>query len=255
MPETKAKTPTAPKKPAIPSLQEKFNNVLADLRSGREDALPIFLKEQLINFDVISEEETQHTTFRQHTKDGTDRLVWIYEADLTVRWTNAEKPSDQLESKIHAIGTSDKGPATAKMAAWDGTLAAYFGSKFWQPIELTGGYEEDYPSMLAALATQGAAQRPAQPRNAPEGINTQENAKNAPQRKSDGRRTLTGPQIDRMYRKAEAAGITMQQVDAELRKRYNAEDPHTITRQQYDEICKELDDMARNRQQGGQPNE
>ena len=52
-----------------------------------------------------------------------------------------------------------------------------------------------------------------------------------------------------MYRKAEAAGITMQQVNAELRNRYNAEDPHTITRQQYDEICRDLDDMARNRQQ------
>ena len=252
MPETKAKTPTAPKKPTIPSLQEKFNNVLADLRSGREDALPIFLKEQLINFDVISEEETQHTTFRQHTKDGTDRLVWIYEADLTVRWTNAEKPSDQLEAKIHAIGTSEKGPASAKLAAWDGTLAAYFDTKFWQPIGGAGLYEEDYTS---EQTPQGATQRPTQPRNGVEGINTQASAKNAPQRKPDGRRTLTGPQIDRMYRKAEAAGVTMQSVDAELKKRYNAEDPHTITRQQYDEICRDLDDMARNRQQGGQPNE
>lgn len=252
MPETKtAKTPAATKKPAIPSLQEKFNKVLSDLRSSREEALPIFLKEQLINFDVISEEETQRTTFLQHTKDGTDRLVWIYEADLTVRWTNAEKPSDQLEAKIHAIGTSEKGPASAKLAAWDGALAAYFGSKFWQPIELTGGHEEDYTS---EQPQQEAAQRPSQPRNAPEGINTQEDAKNATQRKSDGRRTLTGPQVDRMYRKAEAAGVTMQSVDAELKKRYNAEDPHTITRQQYDEICRDLDNMARNRQ-GGQPNE
>lgn len=251
MPETKAKTPTAPKKPAIPSLQEKFNNVLADLRSGREDALPIFLKEQLINFDVISEEETQHTTFQQHTKDGTDRLVWIYEADLTVRWTNVEKPSDQLESKIHVIGSSRMGPASAKLAAWDSALATYFASKFWLEPLYMKSYEEDYTS---EQPQQGAAQRPSQPRNALEGINTQEDSKNATQRKSDGRRTLTGPQVDRMYRKAEAAGVTMQSVDAELKKRYNAEDPHTITRQQYDEICRDLDNMARNRQ-GGQPNE
>ena len=60
--------------------------------------------------------------------------------------------------------------------------------------------------------------------------------------------------MDRMYKKADAAGITMQQVDEELRKRYNAEDPHTITRAQYDEICRDLDDMAHKRQ-GGQPNE
>lgn len=85
-------------------------------------------------------------------------------------------------------------------------------------------------------------------------MNPQPSVKNAPQPKSDGRRTLTGPQMDRMYRKAEAAGISMQQVDGEIRKRYNAEDPHTITRAQYDEICKNLDDMARSRQ-GGQPNE
>ena len=249
MPETKTTKAAPAKKPACPTLQEKFSNILAELRndSDREDALPIFLKEQQISFDVICEEAAQTSTFWQHTPDGKDRLVWTYEADLTVRWTNVEKPTEKLEARIHAIGSSDEGPAAAKTAAWSSALGAYLGAKFWQPPE---AYYTPL-TYISEKAAQELTQRGTQPRNAPQGINTQQNAKNAPQAKSDSRRTLTGPQMDRMYKKAEAAGVTMQQVNEELRKRYNAEDPHTITRAQYDEICRSLDDMARNRQ-GGQ---
>lgn len=245
-----AETKTTAKKPPVTTLQQKFCRIFdpTDPENGS-------LAEQLIaagiNFDPICEAAVEHTTFWQRTKNGTERLIWIYESDLTVRWTNSEKPSDQLEATIHTIGTSDKGPADAKAAAWDHGLSVYFGSKFHIIPEQMILHEEDCASERAA---QKPPQRPAEPRNSAQGINTQANTKNPPQRQSDGRRTLTGPQIDRMYKKAEAAGISMQQVDTKIRTDYGAEDPHTITRQQYDEICRLLDNEAAMRRQGGQPN-
>ena len=246
-----AETKTPAKKPPVATLPEKFNSIVREIKNGTEEALPLFLSDKGITFDVISEDGVQHSSFWQHTPEGTDQLVWVYESDLTVRWTNAEKPADKLDAMIHVIGTSNKGPATAKLAAWDSALATYFASKFWLPPLLKDPHAEDATNVKS---TQRPTQSLAEPRNGSQGINTQEPAKNAPAAKNTARRTLTGPQMDRMYRKAEAAGITMQQVDAEIRSKYNAEDPHTITRQQYDEICRRLDDAARNRQ-GGQPNE
>ena len=38
---------------------------------------------------------------------GVQRTVWVYEEDLTIRWTNADNPEDILEVTLHAIGTND----------------------------------------------------------------------------------------------------------------------------------------------------
>lgn len=246
---TEAKTTT--KKPTPANIHQKFVEICKALNAQDHGAgLFELLTDHRITFAVTDEEAVQHSTYWQHTLGSPDRLVWIYEADLIVCWTNAEKPSEQLQARIHAIGASDQGPAPAKGQAWDSALAYYLQTKFNLPAEA-------YFTPAAYISEQtvaGTPQRPAQPRNTAEGINTQANAKNAPQRQSDGRRTLTGPQIDRMYKKAEAAGISMQQVDAKIRTDYGAEDPHTITRQQYDEICRLLDNEAAMRRQGGQPN-
>lgn len=246
-----AETKAPAKKPTVTSLQQKFCRIFdpTDPENGS-------LAEQLIaagiNFDPICESAVEHSTFWQHTKDGPERLIWIYESDLTVRWTNSEKPSDQLEATIHTIGSSAKGPADAKVAAWDHALCVYLGSKFHIIPEQMIIHAED---CTCERTPQEPPQRPTEPRNGAQGINTQRGAKNATAAKSDGRRTLTGPQLDRMYKKAEAAGITMQQVDAKIRADYGAEDPHTLTRQQYDEICRLLDNEAAMRRQGGQPHE
>lgn len=54
-----------------------------------------------VNFDIVGEQATRHSengdpiyysNFTQHTRNG-DRIVWVYEADLTIRWTNADKGS------------------------------------------------------------------------------------------------------------------------------------------------------------------
>ena len=54
-----------------------------------------------------------------------------------------------------------------------------------------------------------------------------------------------------MYRKGEDAGITQQQIDARIVQQYGKQDPHMLTRAQYDEICNSLDAAKR---QGGTAN-
>ena len=247
-----AEAKTTTKKPTPANIHQKFTEICKALDEQKHGArLFELLADHGITFAVTDEEAVQHSTYWQYTPGSPDRLVWIYESDLIVCWTNAKKPSEQLQARIHAIGASDQGPAPAKGQAWDSALAYYLHTKFNLPAEA-------FFTPAAYISEQTAVrtpQRPAQPRNTAEGINTQANVKNAPQRQSDGRRTLTGPQIDRMYKKAEAAGISMQQVNSKIRADYGAEDPHTVTRQQYDEICRMLDNEAAMRRQGGQPNE
>ena len=59
-----------------------------------------------VNFDIVGEQATRHSengdpiyysNFTQHTRNG-DRIVWVYEADLTIRWTNADNP-DATEAR------------------------------------------------------------------------------------------------------------------------------------------------------------
>ena len=80
------------------------------------------LNEWGVNFDITEETATRHaengdeiyySNFVQHTRSG-DRVVWIYEAELTIRWTNADNPDDCMDVTLHAIGTNDSGPDKAK---------------------------------------------------------------------------------------------------------------------------------------------
>ena len=91
-----------------------------------------------VNFDIVAEQATRHTengdpmyftSFQQNTRNGS-RIVWVYEADLTIRWTNADKPDDILEVTLHALGTNDGGPDKAKGSAWTYCLKYYLFEKF-----------------------------------------------------------------------------------------------------------------------------
>ena len=53
-----------------------------------------------------------------------------------------------------------------------------------------------------------------------------------------------------MYRKGEDVGYTQQQIDDRIRQKDGQQDPHLLTRAQYDEICNSLD-AARRQGQGG----
>lgn len=83
------------------------------------------MNEHGVNFDIIEEKATKHdqngdakyiTSYTQNTGRG-ERVVWVYEADLVIRWTNADNPKDCMDVTLHAIGTNDGGPDKAKGSA------------------------------------------------------------------------------------------------------------------------------------------
>lgn len=212
------------------------------------------MNEYGVNFDIVGETATKHaengdsiyySNFMQRTRNG-DRIVWVYEADLTIRWTNADDPEDKLEVTLHAIGTNDGGPDKAKGSAWTYCLKYYLFEKF--------GIDQgdDDPDMQdhRSEGNQQVLQQHTQPQNSPGSRITQPALQNAQNGQTGTIRPLSDAQLSRLYRKGEDAGMSQQQVNERILKRYRQQDPHHLTRQQYDEICAALD----NAKQGGNVN-
>lgn len=208
-----------------------------------------------VNFDIVGETATRHDgngdalyyhTYQQQTRNGA-RIVWVYEADLTIRWTNAHNPEDTLEVTLHAIGTNDGGPDKAKGSAWTYCLKYYLFEKF-------GIDQGDDDPDMADHGTEPpptSAQRPTAPQSSAGGKNTQPTPQQPQNGQTGAQRPLSDAQLSRMYRKGEDAGITQQQIDARIVQQYGKQDPHMLTRAQYDEICNSLDAAKR---QGGTAN-
>lgn len=207
-----------------------------------------------VNFDIVGETATRHDgngdalyyhSYQQQTRNGA-RIVWVYEADLTIRWTNAHNPEDTLEVTLHAIGTNDGGPDKAKGSAWTYCLKYYLFEKF-------GIDQGDDDPDMADHGTEpppATAQRPTAPQSSAGG-NTQPPPQQPQNGQTGSQRPLSDAQLSRMYRKGEDAGITQQQIDARIVQQYGKQDPHMLTRAQYDEICNSLDAAKR---QGGTAN-
>lgn len=208
-----------------------------------------------VNFDIVGETATRHDgngdalyyhTYQQQTRNGA-RIVWVYEADLTIRWTNAHNPEDTLEVTLHAIGTNDGGPDKAKGSAWTYCLKYYLFEKF-------GIDQGDDDPDMADHGTEpppATAQRPTAPQSSAGGRNTQPPPQQPQNGQTGAQRPLSDAQLSRMYRKGEDAGIAQQQIDARIAQQYGKQDPHMLTRAQYDEICNSLDAAKR---QGGTAN-
>lgn len=208
-----------------------------------------------VNFDIVGETATRHDgngdalyyhTYQQQTRNGA-RIVWVYEADLTIRWTNAHNPEDTLEVTLHAIGTNDGGPDKAKGSAWTYCLKYYLFEKF-------GIDQGDDDPDMADHGTEpppASAQRPTAPQSSAGGRNTQPTPQQPQNGQTGAQRPLSDAQLSRMYRKGEDAGITQQQIDARIVQQCGKQDPHMLTRAQYDEICNSLDAAKR---QGGTAN-
>ena len=207
-----------------------------------------------VNFDIVKEEATRHDangdalyyhTYTQQTRSGS-RIVWVYEADLTIRWTNADVPEDTLEVTLHAIGTNDGGPDKAKGSAWTYCLKYYLFEKFGIDQGEDDPDMSDHGSDAPAGDNRGTA-----PQNGGKGGNTQQGGRNGQNGRTDAPRTLSKAQLDRMYRKGEAAGYTQAQIDKWIADRYKVQDPHNLNRGQYEEACDILDKTAK---QGGTDN-
>ena len=198
------------------------------------------LNEWGVNFDITEETATRHaengdeiyySNFVQHTRSG-DRVVWIYEAELTIRWTNADNPDDCMDVTLHAIGTNDSGPDKAKGSAWTYCLKYYFFEKF--NIDQGDDDPDNYDHATEPQTAQNGS-----------GDNTGANNRPSNQKGSHGQKQssqrLSEAQLNPMYRKAEDAGMTREQTDARILQCYGLQNPAELTRQQYDGICEQLD--------------
>lgn len=207
-----------------------------------------------VNFDIVGEKATRHDTngddvyyhsYQQNTKNGS-RIVWVYEADLTIRWTNADNPEDTLEVTLHAIGTNDGGPDKAKGSAWTYCLKYYLFEKFG----IDQGDDDPDMSDHGSDAPPPAQNQGTAPRNASGGRNTQPAPQSGQNGHAGAQKPLSEAQLSRMYRKGEDAGVTQDQINERIAQKYGQQDPHYLTRAQYDEICNSLDAQARQAQGG-----
>lgn len=206
-----------------------------------------------VDWDIVKEVATRHhengdamffDTYIQHTKNG-DRIVWVYEADITLRWVNVDNPAETQEITLHALGTNDGGPDKAKGSAWTYCLKYYLFEKF----NIDQGEDDPDNSDHGSDAPQ-APQNGRQGGGSYQRGQTSGQGRNASHNGSQGPKMLTQPQLDRLYKKAEACGMTKEATNKRIREKYGHENPAAMTREQYDEICASLDAWAQ--QQGGQ---
>lgn len=213
------------------------------------------MNEYGVNFDIVKEEATRHAengdgifyhTYQQNTYKG-NRTVWVYEADLTIRWTNADDDSDTLEVTLHAIGTNDSGPDKAKGSAWTYCLKYYLFEKFG----IDQGDDDPDMKDLGDEIPQGAQKQGTTPQNGAKGKTIPQNTQKGQNGAKNTQKPLSDAQLTRMYNKGEAAGYSQEAVNARVFKKYKHQDPRNMTREQYDETCAALDEAKR---QGGQAN-
>lgn len=199
-----------------------------------------------VNFDIVGEKATRHyengddmyySNYQQSTRNG-PRTVWVYEADLTLRWTNADNPDDIQDVTLHALGTNDGGPDKAKGSAWTYCLKYYLFEKFG--ID-QGDDDPDMKDLSGDTSTKPQNQGTTA-QNGEGGTSSHSQTQNAQKGQTNGKKPLSDAQLSRMYRKGEDAGFTQEQVNARILKKYGHQNPHDMTREQYDETCKSLDD-------------
>ena len=201
-----------------------------------------------VDWDIIAETATRHDengdakyydSYTQNTKNG-PRTVWVYEADITLRWVNVDNPEETQEITLHALGTNDSGPDKAKGSAWTYCLKYYLFEKF----NIDQG--EDDPDMndLSGDTLPNAQKQPAALQPVAGGKTTPAKAQNSQSGQKSAPKELSDAQLTRMYKKGEAAGLTQEKIDKRIATKYGTTEPRKLTREQYDEICDALDAAA-----------
>lgn len=225
---------------SIPSISKKQHSDSVKYKFIKIDEIYEYLTPAMnewgVNLDIIEEIATRHyengdakffDSYIQQTQKGS-RVVWIYESDILLRWTNADDPADIMDVTLHAIGTNDSSPDKAKGSALTYSLKYYFFEKFGIDQGLDDPDHHDHSSDAPAAAY-----------NRQQG-NNQQGAGNGSQRSSG----LTDAQLNRLYIKAKACGMDKDATDKRILKKYNKNNPADLTREEYDEICNALDASA-----------
>ena len=142
-----------------------------------------------------------------------------------------------LEVKIHALGTNDGGCDKAKGSALTYAIKYYFFEKFGVDQGQDDPDHNDHGSD-APPAGQNGRQNPQRPQG---GTNGSQIAQ-----RSAG---LSEAQLNRLYKKAEACGMSKGSTDKRIREKYNQDNPAALTRDQYEEICASLDAAAKKKEE------
>jgi hypothetical protein len=177
-----------------------------------------------VTFEVTKESNPTLESMTVKTKYG-ERLMWIYRADLTVEWTDAENRDDAIIIEIHAVGWNDD-PAKAKGAAWTYALKYYLFEKF--SVDM-GDDDPDNQN----IAPEGAGQQ-----------QKQQNRQSTGNRPPSNRGGLSEKQIARMNAKAIDANVSKEQITDYIIKKYKKAEAKDLTREEYDELCAHLDAAA-----------
>ena len=197
-----------------------------------------------VDFEVVSETATRHadnndplyySTMTTRTRNG-DKLMFLYEADLGIVWTNVDNEDDRIETTVHALGWNDD-PAKAKGAAHTYALKYYLFEKF----SIDQGEDDPDNSDYSAQGRQQPQNGRTAGQSGRGGQSNGQQPQNGSQGTQGGQRGLSKAQLDKMYRKGEEAGVTPQSVDDWIQKRFKVNNPAEMTRQQYDEVCNKLD--------------
>ena len=204
-----------------------------------------------VDWDIVKEEATRHhengdakyyDSYIQNTKNG-PRVVWVYEADITLRWINVDNPGETLDIILHALGTNDGSPDKAKGSAWTYCLKYYLFEKFNIDQGEDDPDNSDYGSD-APPAPQNGRQNAPQTQGGANGQSSQQSVKNGSQNVQRGA-GLSDAQLNRLYKKAENCGLNKEATNKRILDKYNQENPAALTRAQYDEICASLDAAAK----------
>jgi len=117
----------------IPALVRKRYSEKVDYDFTRIDDIYRFLTPALnkygVNFEIYAEKpakmDAQGNPVYLYQENG----FWMYEADLTVGWVNADNPADREQTVIHVVGTHEMAEK-AKGTAWTYGLKYYLFGKF-----------------------------------------------------------------------------------------------------------------------------
>ena len=188
---------------AVPSISQKQHSDGVKYKFAKifdvYELLTPAMNQYGVNFDIVAEKATRHSEngdpvyyshFQQNTQRGS-LIVWVYEADLTIRWTNADDPEDILEVTLHAIGTNDSGPDKAKGSAWTYCLKYYLFEKFG----IDQGDEDPDMSDRSSAAPLPAPNRHTAPQNGAGGRNTQPGGQTAQNGHTGAQKPLTDPAL------------------------------------------------------------
>lgn len=232
------------------NLQQKFVEIRKNISESKDivfdslnDIYRILLPAMCsigVNFEITEEEaartekdsESGYYSIHVLNDSGENRMVWIYESILAIAWINADRPKDIIESYIHAIGSSRSGPDAAKSQAWESCMMDYLSKKFF--IQIKKPYGSDKTD---SIEKSGYPQKKDQPEN------------NGSGQRNAARRPLTDAQLNRMYRKGKDAGYLEESVNQIIQEKYGQDDPRMMTRTQYDDICRYLDEEKKGEQQ------